>query len=321
MKKQNNLCWQSSLLVAVFLLGAFTTAFAQGKAGNGIGADYGSRDPRACKDAKNPSHGAPSAEQAKQYAICGLEHVEGAYLYLVEDITVEVGKGRSYSALSEPFASDIDTKSPVYPIRASFKQYQCGHEHKDPSSPIYNLGKNCSISPEPKAEGKCYKTSFGDWSCSITSRTSDYKTTIRDVAPPKGPASEAKPAVIPATNTPGAINGKLNELPAANTVQADNDYPMPDTTEWEKYYDVVKYEYDIIAGKLNFVVKPKKASRPSAWMINFYDADGVRVIGENGITGMSIFTEVGQPEKAYAYTPSEKTMAKVKRVVVTRVIN
>ena len=324
MENRNISYWHLSLPVVMFLLCTFGSAFAQGKAENGIGSDYGSRDPRTCQDAKSPSRGAPSAAQATQYTICGLEHVEGAYLYLAEDVTVQVGKGRPYSALSEPFASDIDTKSLVYPIRASFQQYQCGHEHKDPGSPIYNLNKNCTISPEPTAEGKCYKTSFGDWSCLITSRTSDYKTTKRDMPPPKGPGAAAKPAAIPAAKTPGIperVAAKTDEMPGAAEAKGDGEFPKPDTTEWEKYYDVVKYEYDIIAGKLNFVVKPKKASRPSLWMINFYDADGVRVIGENSLTGMSIFTEIGQPEKAFAYTPSEKTMATVKKVVVTRVIN
>ena len=57
MKKQNNLQWQSSLLVAIFLLGAFASAFAQ----VGIGAKYGARDPRTCANKKSPRTGALSA--------------------------------------------------------------------------------------------------------------------------------------------------------------------------------------------------------------------------------------------------------------------
>jgi hypothetical protein len=118
------------------------------------------------------------------------------------------------------------------------------------------------------------------------------------------------------------ITAKANALSGMTFEQDEKDYPKPDTTEMEKWYEVVKYEYDTLAHKLYFVVKPKKASRPNEWLIHFYDVDGVEVIGENFVTGMSIFTEVGHTEKAVADTPSEKAMGTVvKKVVITRVVH
>lgn len=324
MKKQTNQRRQLLLpaaITTILMLGAFAAAFAQGKAGNGIGADYGARDPLTCQDMKKPLKGAPSAEQAKQYVICGLEHVTGSNtLYLVEDVTVVVGGAIPYNPNNFPFASDINTKSPVYPIRASFNQYQCGRMYKDPSHPLYNVGKNCTEYGIPKSTGVCVKTTFGDWRCDITSRDDDPKPPKRGIPPPPPVADDSKPAT---SRKPDASKTEVSQKPntskpAVVQNQEDSEYPKPDTTEMEKWYDVVKYEYDIIAGRLFFVVKPKKDSRPSGWLINFYDADGVQVIGENLVVGTSIFTPVGQAEKAYAYTPSEKAMKTVKKVVITR---
>src|SRR5947209_16526272 len=113
----------SFLLTASFMLGASAGALAQVE--NDVGKDYGSRDPAVCTDMKKPLKGGPSQEQAKQYVICGLEHVVGSNtLYLAEDVTVSLGGGVPYNRENFPYATDIDTKSLVYPIRASFDQYQ-----------------------------------------------------------------------------------------------------------------------------------------------------------------------------------------------------
>ena len=309
------------VIAGVPVFGAATAVFAQAE--KGVGKGYGTRDPSTCLDTKQPLRGAISADQAKQYVICGMEHVQSSYLYLVENVSVEVGKGRPFRPLSEPFGSDIDQKFPVYPIRSAFKQYQCGHQYIDPASPLYNVGKNCTISNELKAEGKCVKTTFGDWRCDITSRSADYTSDKPNMPPPTSSDQASKMPVNADQNIPKAAAGNSvpSSKPATNQDQDTLVYPKPDTTEMEKWYDVGRNEYDSIAGKLYFVVKPKKDSRPSAWMINFYDSDGVQVIPENGLTGTSIFTPIGQAEKIFAYTPSEKNMKRVKKIVVTRVVN
>lgn len=132
MKTKNNQRRQTILLATtstIFLLGAFTSTFAQD-----IGAPYGAREPRVCKDKKSPRTGAIAAAQAKEYLICDAEKVFGVDLGFVEDVTVQVGKARPYNIKEDFNYNDIDTKFPVYPIRGSYKSYNC--------QPISGDGRN-----------------------------------------------------------------------------------------------------------------------------------------------------------------------------------
>ena len=63
------------------------------------------------------------------------------------------------------YMHDVDASQPVYPIRGSYQQYQCNN----PKTSVYKAGQNCSLSNIPKASGVCYKTTFGDWTCTIAS--------------------------------------------------------------------------------------------------------------------------------------------------------
>ena len=131
-----------------------------------LGAPYGSRNPHTCPDATMPQHGAISAAQAKQYVTCGLEGIYSYQLYLVEDVSVTVGAGVAYNARNFPYDNDIDPNYPVYPIRVSFKQYQCGKVN----TIMENAGKNCTVNMYQNATGVCVRTTFGDWRCSVNSR-------------------------------------------------------------------------------------------------------------------------------------------------------
>lgn len=52
----------------------------------------------------------------------------------------------------------------MYPIRGSLMAYQC-----DPVSDLMeNKGKSCTAYPWPKSEGRCWKTNFKDWKCSMS---------------------------------------------------------------------------------------------------------------------------------------------------------
>ena len=162
MKKQINQRWQSVLpaaIATIFLLGAFGSIFAQ----PGSGAKYGARDPRTCVDKTAPKTGALSSAQAAQYVVCSSEYVIND-LYLVENVTVQIGKGRPYNIREDINFPDIDTKFPVYPIRGSLTKYDCGVIYLDRS----NLNRNCSVYNHPNAKGACYKDSFGDWKCGMT---------------------------------------------------------------------------------------------------------------------------------------------------------
>jgi hypothetical protein len=82
---------------------------------------------------------------------------------LTEDVKVEIAKSRPFQPHSD-ILPDGDTTLPVYPIRGTLRRYTCNQE----SGYLKNIGKNCLVWLEPKASGVCYKTTFGDWKCSMS---------------------------------------------------------------------------------------------------------------------------------------------------------
>jgi len=64
-----------------------------------------------------------------------------------------------------------------------------------------------------------------------------------------------------------------------NFNQDEKDYPKPDFSAMEKWYEIVKYEYDFftepLLPRLYFVVKPKIANPPTYFKMKFADKDGV----------------------------------------------
>jgi hypothetical protein len=146
------------ILASFFVLG-LAAAFAQ----PGIGAKYGSRDPQTCDSTKEPTKGAPSVDQIRKYLPCHMEGTFNGGLYLIDDVNVQIGKGIPYATfdiLARP--GDADPASVIYPIRGSFKKYQC-FQAKD-----YPAGQNCTVYAEPKASGICWRTTFGDWTCNMS---------------------------------------------------------------------------------------------------------------------------------------------------------
>ena len=156
------------LSTLVFVLG-----MPMARAQQGVGKAFGARDPRTCDSRKTPRWGSISADQAKQYFACDNEYhmgpnASGESLVLVTDIKVEVGKGRAFNILTDsyPFAADnhIDPSQTVYPIRGSFTSWTCNKLGDINGAP----GKNCTKWEQPKAQGNCFKNSFGDWHCNMT---------------------------------------------------------------------------------------------------------------------------------------------------------
>jgi len=102
----------------------------------------------------------------------------GPKLYLLENIKVEVGKGRPFQPSDLNFP-DIDNSQPLYPIRGSYDWYVC-HINEVGFPP----GKNCSIYKEPSCTGFCYKTTFGDWNCTMVDRLAIARGPEREPVPP-----------------------------------------------------------------------------------------------------------------------------------------
>ena len=74
---------------------------------------------------------------------------------------------------------DADVTQPVYPLRGSFDSYMC-----TATLPNRNSGHNCMMTHFPDASGACWKTTFGDWECSLAG-TGVNSTTKSQVPPPR----------------------------------------------------------------------------------------------------------------------------------------
>ncbi len=96
-------------------------------------------------------------------------------------------------------------------------------------------------------------------------------------------------------------------------------FPSPDLTALEPFFEIVKFRYHILGddGKLYLTVKAKTDDRPK-FQIRFYDEDGVQVSGGSFLIPVSGPGSAGDPETYAAYTPSEATMQRVKRVLFVR---
>lgn len=145
----------------------------------GAGAKYGSRDPRTCMPDKSKTL---TAGSASKLFTCFIEKDAGDYLYLVADLKLDIAAARKYQA-GDTYV-DIDQTAPVYPIRGSFTKYQCSRQFNTDASHT-NVGKNCNAYPQPQAQGICYRTTFGDWSCKMFDRVTSAEAAKMRVAPPK----------------------------------------------------------------------------------------------------------------------------------------
>ena len=304
MNKQINAKFLMAAIATLFLLGTFNMTFAQG-----IGAKYGSRDPQTCANTKSPAKGAITAAQAAKYVVCAQDGEQSSLLYLVENVKVSVGGSRAYNSFSDSYATSIDTNAPVYPIRGSLDKYQCDKVSSD------NAKRNCTLYHEPKAEGKCYKTTFGDWYCSMHDLSNNQSNIEYNMKPPGGGAvapDEDKPA---AKNTNQPAETKAN----APDDKDENGFPKPDFSEMEKYFDISKAEYDPTSGALYFIGKMTKKNNAVDWVINFYDADGIKLIDTNGISIVNgDHYEVGDTAKYHFYLPPQSLRKRISRVVISK---
>ena len=162
-----------TLSIVVGLAIAFPVAAQQGS-----GAKYGSRDLRPCASTKGAGKGPPDMKTVTAAVLCAHEKESSSMLYFVQDLKIDIAsRGRPYNPRTD-IMSEIDIDVPVYSIRGSYVSYQCS-----PISTILNnQGKNCNIYRQPNAAGQCYKTTFGDWKCSLMDLNSKQEP---GVPPPK----------------------------------------------------------------------------------------------------------------------------------------
>jgi hypothetical protein len=143
---------------------------------------YGAREARICTDRTAPAEGAITPELAAAYVVCDAEKVSGYYLYLVEDVRVEVGGSRPYNPNMDLNVPDIDVAFPLYSIRGGMVTYQCVEVNPDFSNSA--PGRNCNRTNQPDAKGYCYRTTFADWRCNMIDLGNDPANWQQGVAPP-----------------------------------------------------------------------------------------------------------------------------------------
>ena len=122
---------------------------------------FGTREPYVCDDFTDP----PDAEDAASLVQCNQEVIETRSIRLLTNVVVHVGSPQPYNSRTHSSLNDADAVTPVYPIRGSFRRYNCDVVQVNAALNWDNHGKNCSYVDKTAASGFCWKTTFGTWSC------------------------------------------------------------------------------------------------------------------------------------------------------------
>jgi hypothetical protein len=150
-----------------------------------------------------------------------------------------------------------------------------------------------------------------------------------DVPPPKGKNNDArndeptnpesggtKNVKQPADVKPAKQTAGTKDQPDAAERNEDG-FPKPDFSEMEKYFEIVKYDYNPVDGRVTFVVKAKRQTNIFRWYLTAYDADGVKV-SETSFNGNVVSPEIGEPTRIYSFAPNEREIKKVTRIAFVR---
>jgi hypothetical protein len=295
-------------IAALVLLSAFQ-AFAQ----PGIGQKYGTRDPHTCPDNTVPKGNTITAGKAKEYVYCQ-EYYDTQNMYLYDEVTVkQVGSPRPYNIREDINVPNIDVRIPVTPIRGSLKTYQC-HQV---SEYMHNAGHNCDTGYEPNAVGLCYKDSFGGWHCAMVD-TKTNQNLDRGVAPPGGAPAADTPADTVTKQNPQPRNDQQKTENKDDRNLDENGFPKPDFSAMEKWFEIVKYEYND-DGKLYIWTKRKNEAVNPGFVMEYRDKDGVLVTYQRPIPDTSLnAAAVGEVVKTYSSIPSEAEMKRVATVTLVR---
>jgi hypothetical protein len=153
-------------LFALTLLTPFGCKSAGGEGGGQSGisapvhvsAEFATRDPRQCTGFT----ATPSVAVATLLVQCTMDGKSSGYINLIQNVTVQLAPPRAFIYTIDSFLNEIDTKAPVIPLRGSLTAYGCST-----ANPVSPAGKNCESYDIPSGTGRCWKTTFGDWKCSL----------------------------------------------------------------------------------------------------------------------------------------------------------
>jgi hypothetical protein len=123
-----------------------------------VNTDFATRDPRQCKGYTAQ----PSVAAATVLIQCTMDGKSSGYINLIQNVTVQLAPARAFIYRSDSFLNEIDTKANVIPLRGSLTAYGCST-----ANTVTVAGKNCESYDIPAGTGRCWKTTFGDWKCSM----------------------------------------------------------------------------------------------------------------------------------------------------------
>lgn len=121
--------------------------------------EYNTRAPRTCAKVTSP----PSAAQAAALVQCTMDSLSATGLGLIQDVKLEMGAPRPFVYYTDAGLAGVDLNAKIYPLRGSYTGYFCTLS----SASLNPGGQNCLKSAVPAAQGWCWKSSFGDWSCKL----------------------------------------------------------------------------------------------------------------------------------------------------------
>lgn len=133
-----------------------------------MNATYAARDPRRCSSViARPNQG-----QAAVLIQCTMEVAGSIGVRLMQNVRVEMSAPRDFQPDLDGRLKDLDARAPIIPVIGSAMSYYCSSV----AFGLYHAGTNCAVSPMPQTPGRCWKTTFGDWKCSLDGPTSDPRT-------------------------------------------------------------------------------------------------------------------------------------------------
>lgn len=149
-----------TIRAATGLLGVLIVAAWANAANAQADPRFGSRSVRTCASVTSP----PNVQQASMLIQCGYERASHDFIFLVEQVQVQIGGSRPFNSFADGYATDIDASAKVLPLRGTSIAYTCGAVSDSGPS---NRGKNCVNERNNDASGICWRTTFKDWRCSM----------------------------------------------------------------------------------------------------------------------------------------------------------
>ena len=162
-------------IVGCTLLTLLTHNIQQAQAGN-----FGTtRQPLTCASTSAPETGRISAAQAMTYAACEAETKRNNYsVRFIDILSLEVAPPHIASNEEIRSYNVRNMTNPVYKLEGSVVAYTCYN-----IGLVHPSGQNCTVNRIPKASGRCFRTTDGDWNCAIQTFTFP-DTSERQLPPP-----------------------------------------------------------------------------------------------------------------------------------------